>query len=144
MSDEEKLKQLQDINIADYRKEAEQMGYEDIPFLEDRELLSMVPLQEEDLDFIFEKEDNLERYYELRDELSQARREMRQLEQSIAEDNKTLEDPTAKWMQEEKTEWYHDLSSQRLQKEELRQRINAIRREINALTKEKTNERGSR
>ncbi len=144
MNNEEKLKQLQDLTIEAYRHQAEQMGYEDIPFLEDRELLSMAPLQEEDLDFIFEIDENYDKYIELKGELAETRRELRQLEQSIEEDTKIFDDPNTKWNQGEKTEWGRDLSDQRFQTEELRQRINAIRREINALTKEKTNERGSR
>ena len=128
-----------EVIIQSIRRMAEEKGYEDIPFLTDEELESLYPIAKEDPELI-------EKYYELKEELRLAQKEFRELEKSIEEDTNILENPATKWHKSgfEKTEWQHDLSHQRLQKEELRLRINQIRRELNALTKGNTHGRGQK
>ncbi len=130
--------------IKSMRAMAEEKEYEDIPFLTDEELESLYPIEEEDYQLgMGEDPEVVNKYYELKDELRLARKEFRDLEKSIEEDTNILDNPATKWHKSgfEKTEWQHDLSHQRLQKEELRLRINQIRRELNALIKGNTHGR---
>lgn len=134
---------LKDALVSDYRMEAQKMEYDDIPFLTDEEVLAMNPLTEFDENLNI-AQGNIEEYYYLKKELLNLRKELKDVVQEIKEDTETLLSDESKWKQSEKTEWMHDISSNRLKATELKMKIKEIEQRMQSLAKVKQNERGKK